>query len=368
MPNSQEIDSIIEKIYDLQINADRKYWKEGLFPNYRLNKILNYERPDNSVFFTASILLVLNNIKSNLSEKSQKLVEIITEKAIANYSDYQSTTDRNIYNFYPTNPSKHFANGLIFKHFKHFQLPHDADDTALIYLTKTFSKADNSWLKNKLSFHSNGRSKKIQNTFEEYKNLKAYSTWFGKNMAIEFDAVVLSNILYCQLSANLELDEHGLASWDFIKGVVFSHKYITNPFDTAHNYTKTSIIAYHIGRLITKFELPESEKIKEKLGEDLLKIFNKEENISIDKLLISSTLCRLNINHNFEYSINDLRHEIENYNFFIAGLLSSYENNFARIFAKNPLFLIHWTCPAHTLSLIAENLILQNLDKKRPRN
>jgi hypothetical protein len=365
MPNSEEIDSIIERIYDLQNTADTKYWKEGFFPNYRLNKIIKYKRPDNSIFFTASIVLILNNIKENLSTKSQKLVQIITEKAVANYDDYQSTTDGNIYNFYPTNPSRHFGNGVIFKHFKHFQLPHDADDTALIYLTKPFSKDENLWLQNKLSKHSNGRSKKIQNTFEEYKNLKAYSTWFGKNMAIEFDAVVLSNILYSQLSANLELDEHGFASWDFIKGIILSNNYITKPFETAHNYAKTSIIAYHIGRLITKFDLPESEKIKEKLGAGLLKIYSDETDFTIDKLLISSTLCRLNIDHNFVYLVNDLAHEIDNYNFFIAGLLSSFENNFARKLSKNPLFLIHWTCPAHTLSLIAENLVLQNLNKKK---
>ena len=51
MSNSEEIDLIIEKIYKIQTNADRKFWKEGLFPNYRLNKILNYKRPDNSIFF-----------------------------------------------------------------------------------------------------------------------------------------------------------------------------------------------------------------------------------------------------------------------------------------------------------------------------
>lgn len=360
MEHSNSVDELIEKIYQIQSNADRKFWKNGIFPNYRLNKNLNYKRPDNSIFFTASIVFLLNNIKQLVSEKSAKTIELIVKNAIKNYPAYQSISEGNIYNFYPTNPSQHFGNGLIFKHFKHFQLPHDADDTALIYTTSSFSKEDNIWLQNKLAKHSNQRTKKIKNTFEEHKNLNAYSTWFGKNMAIEFDAVVLSNILYSQLSANLTLDEYGRASWDYIKDIIISNKYVSNPFATAHNYAKTSLIGYHVGRLITKFALPETEKVKEKLAEDLLNIFKKQENISIDNLLISSTLCRLNIEHKFQYSINDFIKQIENYNFFIAGLLSSYENTVLHKMAQLPIFLIHWSCPAHTLALIVENIVLKN--------
>jgi hypothetical protein len=353
------VDSLIEKIAEIQENADRKYWEIGLFPNFRFHKILGYSRPDNSIFHTASIIFILNEIKENLSAKSQLKVEEISKKVREIYPRYQSITGEKVYNFYPTNPSKHFANGLIFKHFKHFQLPHDSDDTALIYLTKNSTIDENIYLQQKLKQHANGATKEIKNIDKKFQTLKAYSTWFGKKMPIEFDAVVHCNLLYSQLAAGLELDSFGLASWEYIRQSILLDNYIIKPFETSHNYAKPTIITYHIVKLITKFELPDSAEIIKKLAFDLEILFNNFNEISMDKILISSSLYRLGISHKLEYTIEKIEKEINEYSFFFAGLLSSFECKILYQFSKNPLFHLHWKCPAHSLALLSENLVFK---------
>ena len=360
MPNSANIDVVINKIYEMQRDADHKYWKDGLFANYRINKLLKYKRPDNSMFFTASIVFTLNNIKEKLSVQSQILVENITKKASKNYEDYRSKTGENIYNFYPTKPSKHFGNGLILNHFKHFQLPHDADDTALVYLVNSFSADENKWLQHKLAEHSNGHSKKISSTFDHYKQLKAYSTWFGKNMSIEFDACVLANILYSQLQAGLLQDQHGLDSWEYLKQTILRSEYLEHPFKVSHNYAKTEIIAYHVSRLIAKYDLPDGESVKEKIRKDLFEILPNPATFSLKNILISTSLMRLGIEAKVEIPENFDENGLNNSSFFLAGLLSSYENPFLHKLADNPLSHMYWICPAHTLAIVAENLAFQN--------
>ena len=182
-------------------------------------------------------------------------------------------------------------------------------------------------------------------------------------MAIEFDAVVLCNILNSQLSAQLTLDKHGLASWEYIKNCILNDDYITDPFQISHNYAKSSIIAYHVGKLIAKFNLPEADKIKEKLKVDLFEMLSEKSGPTIDNLLISSTLHRLNLDHEFEIEWPIDKRKTEKYSFFIAGLLSSYENTFLQSIAILPIFHIQWNCPAHTLALITENLLLKNHKK-----
>jgi hypothetical protein len=358
MPNSTLFEDIIVKISKIQNNADRRYWKEGLFPNWRHNKLIGYNRPDNSMFFSASIAFLFNNIKIHLPESSQKLIKEITAKAINNYSDYQSVKTENVYNFYPTKPSKHFGNGYFFKHFKHFQLPHDADDTALVFMTFPFTKDENLVLQKKLSNHSNGRLVNIKNTFPHYKHLCAYSTWFGDKMAIEFDTCVLSNILYSQLQAGLVLDKYGLASWETIKQTILSGEYITNPFVVSHNYAKTEVIAYHVARLIAKFELKDSEKVKLKLAKDLELILNNSDKFSIKNIILSSSLARLGLKKKIEIPKDYEQGDTQNYSFFKAGLLSSYENPFLQKIAHSKISHINWTCPAHNLALILENHVL----------
>ena len=281
---SQFLDHIIQKIAHLQDFADRRYFPAGIFESYRSNRFWRYHCPDTNVFFTAITVFTLNNIKEKLSPESQKLVELITAKSVNCYPLFQNKDGLNTYNFFQTNPSHHFPHGNILHRFNYFKIPDDIDDTAMIYLTKPHSCEEAKLLKDKLVQHSNGYLKMIKNTFPQYQNLKAYSTWFGKNMYIEFDACALSNMIYCLLDYGLELDEHGEDSVIYIQQVIHSNQYIDQPFRVAHQYARTPLIMYHVARLMNKFHIPQLEIIREKLTNDILYFLNKEDLAEMDRL------------------------------------------------------------------------------------
>ena len=348
------IDDIILKIADLQESADRKYFPEGLFESYRENTLLHYHRPDTNVFFTAITVFTLNSVKEKLSLSSQILIEKIAEKAIATYPLFQNKDGLNTYNFFQTKPSQHFPHGNILHKLNHFKIPDDIDDTSMVFLTKKHSQEEAIWLKNKLIVHSNTYQKTILNTFQEYKNLKAYSTWFGKNMYIEFDACALSNMLYCLLAYDLKLDEHGNDSVKYIQQAILSNQYLDKPFKVAHQYARTPLIMYHVARLMGKFTIPALETCREKFVNDMLNYLKKSDLALMDRILIETSLSRFNISFE-KTNITDFSKEIfADFYFFIAGFLTAYENPVLYKMASSKLFHINWTCEAHCWALLAE--------------
>ena len=375
---SYSLDNIIKKIAHLQDSADRRYFPEGIFESYRSNRIWRYHRPDTNVFFTAITVFTLNNIKEKLSTESQKLVNQITEKAIKSYDLFKNKDGLNTYNFFQTNPSKHFPHGNILHRFKYFKIPDDIDDTAMIYLTKPHTQEEIKWLKDKLIHHSNRYSQTIKNTFPEYKNLKAYSTWFGKNMYVEFDVCALSNMIYCLLEYGLQLDQYGQDSVTYIQQVILSNQYIDQPFRVAHQYARTPLIMYHIMRLMNKFHIPKLEICREKLENDILYYLKKGELAFMDRILLEiagRVVCEDTDNGIIDTDYGDNKNVVEQFNwglnlhdvnidysFFIAGFLTAYENPLLYKLASSPLFHIQWTCEAHCLALLAERLAIISKD------
>src|SRR6202008_510002 len=90
----------------------------------------------------------------------------------------------------------------------------------------------------------------------------AYSTWFGKKMPVVFDVSVLCNVLsFVQLnnlpwtkadSASLELIVKTIQRGDIIKHAVFVSPY----------YGNTSIILYHLARLMSIKPISRLEQLK----------------------------------------------------------------------------------------------------------
>ena len=356
------INDLIQKVAHLQDIANREYFPEGIFESYRSNKYLRYHRPDTNVFFTAITVFTLNNIKEFLSPKSQLLVENITNKAVLSYQLFKNKDGLNTYNFFRTNPSQHFPHGNILHRFNYFKIPDDIDDTAIIYMTLPHTKEEAKWLQNKLVSHSNGFKNQIRNTFSEYRNLKAYSTWFGKDMYIEFDACALSNMLYCLLSFGLALDECGQDSVKYIQQIILTNQYIEQPFRVAHQYVRTPLIIYHVMRLMNKFHIPELEICRDKLEGDILHYLGKENLNFMDKVLFEISLKRPSTIKNNDVEVQtfnaaDMNSTYTNFPFFIAGFLTAYENPILYKLSSSKLFHINWTCEAHSLALLAEWMV-----------
>ena len=337
---------IIRQIADLQD-------KSGLFPSVRHNPAIGYRRLDTNVFFTASTVFALQPLRGLVSSDARLLIDRITERANNAYPLFRNKDGLATYNFWPTRPSRHFPNGYLFRHFEHFRIPDDIDDTALVYLTSNPTQQDGLWLNAKLAQHANGRQPHhIQNTYADYRHLRAYSTWFGKNMPVDFDACALSNVLYCLHQFNLPRTEYALDSLTYLRLVVESGRYVAEPFRCAPHYARTSLIIYHLARLMAAFDLPELEPVRPHLISDAQALFMKATN-RMEQVLLATSLLRLG-QPAPAIELTSIEENFADFHFFIAGLLTAYEHPWLRRFADQPLVQMRWQCNAHCWALVAE--------------
>lgn len=358
--------TILIHIASLQAQND-PIFSNGLFPAYRSQPTwLGYRRPDVNVFFTASTVFILQQLRLQLSPASRQLIDLIEKQAQAAYPLFRNKDGLNTYNFWPTRPSRHFPNGRLFHRFDHFRIPDDIDDTALVYLTTNSSPTELQWLKDKLAQHANlamvnGQSHQIRNTFADYRALKVYSTWFGKNMPVDFDACALSNLLYCFYHYQLSFNQHDIDSLTYLRSIVETGRYIGQPFRCAPHYARPSLIIYHLARLMAAFRPAELESIRLRIVADALTEFSQGQN-RVDKLLLAIALYRLDPFLARQklppIDLTNIDQDITHFHFFIAGLLTAYENPWLNAIADQSFFHLRWQCEAHSWALVLEYLCL----------
>ncbi|GAB4002354.1 hypothetical protein GCM10028807_60860 [Spirosoma daeguense] len=342
------LDDIIQRIAQLQDES-------GLFAAFRSNETLRYRRADTNVFFTAITVFTLQNLRATLSPESQQLVDRIRERAKLAYPMFQNKDGLQTYNFWPTRPSRHFPNGYIFGRFEHFRIPDDIDDTSMVFLTTNPLRSEQLWLKEKLTMHANGSQRqRIRNTYPDYQHLRAYSTWFGKNMPVDFDACALSNMLYCIYAYDLPRNEHDTDSLTYLRSIVESERYVVNPFQCAPHYARTSLIIYHLARLVRDFTIPELEPIVGTLRSDARQLLRSAPN-RVEQLILAISLIRLG-DTPIRIDLERIEQDFTTFHFFVAGLLTAYEQPMLRYFADRPITQMRWQCEAHNWSLVAEYL------------
>jgi len=352
--------AIIGHIASLQSRGEGVF-PDGIFPAYRANKTWGYHRPATNLFFTALTLFTLMGKEDRLPPEARAAVDAISQRAVRAYPLFQNKDGLQTYNFYQTprgaeKKSGHFPHGYLLNRLEHFRLPDDVDDTAMVYLTTEPTPAELAWLKQKLTLHANGATRQIRNTFPDYGQLRAYSTWFGKNMYVEFDACVLSNLLYCIFRYGLPLNVHDHDSLAFLRSVVETGRYRTHPFRCAHSYPHTVLILYHLARLIGAFSPEALEPIRPILIRDAGALLATALP-AMDRLLISTALIRLG-ERPPRIDVNAIPEtEIRNYSFFVAGMLTAYENPLLYRLAPSPFVRMNWTCEAHSWALVVEYLL-----------
>ncbi|GAB3313257.1 hypothetical protein GCM10027299_00080 [Larkinella ripae] len=354
------IHPFLHRISTLQAE-NHPFFPAGLVPSYRKNPlVLGYNRPDTNIFFTAITVFTLQQIRPRLAPDLQKTVDAISQQAVLQYPDFQNKDGLKTYNFYRTpknnRPSGHFPNGRFLHRIEHFRLPDDADDTAMVYLTSQPAMDDLHWLKQKLTQHANLATRQVEDSYPEYGRLRAYSTWFGKNMPVEFDVSVLCNVLFCIFQYGLPLNEHDTDSLEFIRSVVEKGYYLREPFRCSHSYPRVPLILYHVAVLLAAFRPEPLETIRANLIRDAYALL-KTGLPMLDRVIVSTSLLqlgekppRIDVRAIAETDIRD-------YSFFIAGMLTASQNPLLNRMAQSRLVRMDWTCEAHSLALLIEYLV-----------
>lgn len=362
LKHDDQILSLIRKIEHLQVKKESAY-PEGLFPSQRFHTLLPYRREDNNVFFTALIVFTLQQSLPFLDEVSKVIAKKICSRAIETYPLYRSRRGLKTYNFWQNTPNKHFYPGYLFHNLSFLALPDDADDTVLIYLTKRHSSEDILWVKEELSKHANRSKAQIKNTFPQFKALRAYTTWFGKNMYLEFDFCVLCNVMYFVCSKKLPFSIYDEDTLSYLKGVIETDLHISHPFQVSASYPRTVLILYHITRLVTAFEIPQLNGLRPKITKQLHQL-EKQKLHTIDRILIAISIARITgVCPAVDYK---LPIQYKNYYFFNGGLLTAFEHTLARRLAPFNIFHLKHTCEAYYLTLLVEYEVLRERSSQAP--
>jgi hypothetical protein len=328
---------------------------QGIFPSQR-RMPTGITREDDNSFFTALIVFTLQRLKSYFSDDELKIAEDIEQEAQKTFPLYKNTKGDGTYNFWRAEKNAHFPNGKLFSKINSFRLADDVDCTALIYLVNGYSTEDINNLRNKLLYHSTLPVSVSKNTLPQYRNLKLYSTWFGKYIPIETDICVTANLLYLLFESKAPLNGYDLDCIKYICSVINNDEHKTQPFRVAPYYPKTAIILYHISRLLTITDNSDLLQLKAKLKADIFQQLSSKIH-PMERVMLNTSLLWLGETKNME--------ELEmptsiNYPWFIAGMLTSINNPIAKWLAPSPLFHIQFYCEAYMKTLFFEYKILKD--------
>ena len=347
---------IIDKISGFQSTGNSIY-RNGLFPSQRVHPILPYRREDNNIFFSALIAFTLRQLRHHLPADQQNKVDKIVEAVHANYRYFKS--DKGTYNFWEPGASN-FPNGWVLHKFNWLEIPDDTDDSSLIMLTKSPSKDHLLWYKNKLENHYPLNSGVSPLTPQVYQELRAYPTFFGKNILREMDACVISNVLYMVCYYQLPWTSVDSDSMQFLNRVLEQQDYHKSSFRISPHYGNSSVILYHMARLVGGFNRKELLALRELLIQ-CLEIEQQKKLSFMETLLIKTSLLRLKIKTTPLVTPETYEVGFRNFYFFQAGMLTGFQNSRIKKLAQNSFFHLKYRCEAYYWTLLLEyQVMVQN--------
>jgi hypothetical protein len=242
----------------------------------------------------------------------------------------------------------------------------DADDSVMILMAADNDDSNNAVLKKKLIDVSNLSKKKIISTYKKYRSYPAYSTYLGERMTPDFDFAVHCNVLYFVFDKKLPLVKQDSATIHLLAEMLKHGEYMKAPTYLSPYYVKSSILIYHVARLIGAFHIPELEKYKPQLIEDARKLLETSNNV-MDQIILRTSLLRLgadapplNIG-----SINEFeKSNQKQYIFFQARAAFSYPTPFKQIFLHWSYITYYFYCPAYNKILWLEYLSLHSIERR----
>lgn len=227
--------------------------RKGLFPIARHLDRLPYHRPDSCIFGAATIARILLDIQPFLSPSDARLSEEIRHQIATHYLKYHHPSRPGTFNFW----HKAFPNGWLLHRMRHFHLPADIDDTALILSTGTFSPEHHRLVYETAQEHTEiARQRQrwpIRPTFYRFVQNQdlIYQTWFGVRMPLELDVCALCNWMTWVVERGFYGESPSdQATTDFLLEVLNSSEWIDHAPQVSRHYGRPAWIAYYAARWI----------------------------------------------------------------------------------------------------------------------
>jgi ABC-type cobalt transport system substrate-binding protein len=180
---------------------------------------------------------------------------------------------------------------------------------------------------------------------------------------VVFDVSVLCNILCFVQTYNLEWTKADSASLEVIVQTIKKNYHITKPIYASPYYSKTSLILYHVARLMSIKKISQLDELKMKLITDAANEFVHSDNL-LEKVILSNAILKWGyVPPLFKLpQSNEVETKIEKNDFsFFVGNVPSYFHDALRKYATNKnIWLFYHYCPAYNDVLLLEYLVLKN--------
>jgi hypothetical protein len=327
---------------------------------YAYNK--NNSKNDPNVFFTGLIVHTLKKYQKQCTPYQQGLIQQIVKDGLSSVGLFKNKSGRDTYNFWRTDTPQIFPNaGLLNKFDKSQSLPDDFDDTVILLWAQEVTKERAAVVHDTMQLYANTKVKTIKNTLAPFKNLPAYSTWFGKKMPIDFDMAVLCNVLSFVNAYDLQWTASDSASLQLITTAIHKNWHVTKADFIAPHYAKPAVIMYHIARLLTAGNQQNIETLialKPTLLKqtDSLLIISKDP---LEAILLNTARVHFGGIPNDAYqTLDQVAIEQSKYPFFIANMASMLPSPIKRPLSKLAFAKFEYRCPAYNLALLWENRYL----------
>lgn len=346
---------VLEKIDSLQSHG-KGFYTKGLFPTkVRFeNGRKTYE--DNNIFFTGLTLYTLQSIRNQFGDEGKALIDTIDRRTKNLFQYYRNRKGGPTYNFYQTHPDIPYAGIKLLSKLKKVRLDDDLDDTSIIYLTLNSNDSINASVKREMKWQTRS-PKKVKTTFKKYQNSKAYRTWFAVKMKQDLDICVMTNTLLFVFTKNLPLDSTDFSTISLIKRMVNEDEIMKHGYIVSSYYQQTSIILYHLARLISVAHNQELDSLIPKIVADL-KTELKFSTNKVEQIILLSSLCRLQRPVPFAFTYTDIQKDMDSFYWFQAYALNGNNIMFKRIVGPYTFLNLKYKSKAYYWSLVLE---LQNL-------
>ena len=356
--DSLSIDYLLNKIQVHQLGQD-DFFIQGVFPSYiNASRKFKTKKKDNTIFYNTLITYVLKDNYNRFSAEQKNICDSIIARS-KRASTYFKNKNRNTYNFWRTDTATRFNYSWWMPLFKgNSALPDDMDDTVLGFFMNDADKDSAKTLHQFMQAYINNHPP-LKTSYKIYAYDSAYSTWFGKKFPVVFDVSVLCNILSFVQQYNLQWTKADSASLQHIITTIQRNDIVKHPAFVSPYYANTSIILYHLARLMSIQPIHELETIKPQL----VQIANERllsTNNSFEKIILNITLIKWGQSPPpLHLSKKDFKNiEQNDLPFFIGNIPSYFKRSIKGKFTDLRLLMYNHYCPAWNDCLLLEYLLL----------
>ncbi len=362
---------LIPKLFQNLLNkqvTNPNFFVNGSFPSYRQHSNNNKLRHDNNIFYTALIAYTLQELKPYLTNDESIIADTIINRAAKAFPHYKNASGRLSYNFWQTQSGGSFFpnDKVLSKMKKKLALPDDLDDTGIILSALNIDDSTAAKAHLLMRNFANGKHSIIKNTYKEYKNTNAYSTWYGVKMPVDFDFGVHCNILTFVNKYHLPWQKEDSATYNLLLNMIDKKLYLKAPAYISPYYCYTPVLLYHIARLSSTKQMAAIEERKPALIADIFSSFNQTED-TLYKIILSSTLLKWNIappNLELGGDVASGSLNTTDFVYYTGHLFSHLNNSIKKIANVMDATQYKWYCSGFNDCLALEYLILKHRKRK----